>query len=75
MSSKPYEHIVRGDPKLLERLAKEEPEFIIEDATSSGSAPPAASSEAQIFIGAAEEALKELNRSREPTGHNDSSES
>jgi len=75
MSPKPHEHLVRGDPNLLRRLAKEEPEFIIEDATISAPLPPTASSEAQIFINAAEKALESLNPSQEQNGHNGSPES
>jgi hypothetical protein len=74
MAPKPREHLVSGDANLLRRLAAEEPEFIIEDATSSGSVPPADSSEAKDFISAAEVILKQLSQSPEQNGRNGNSE-
>jgi hypothetical protein len=70
MPPKPREHLVRGDPSLIRRLAEEKPEFFIEDATSGGSVPPADSDEAQVFINAAEEVLNQLNESVGKNGHN-----
>lgn len=60
MPSKPHEHPVREDARLLERLAAEKPEFIVEDATESVPLPPVDSQESQLFIGAAEQAFEDL---------------
>jgi hypothetical protein len=59
MTSKPRKY-VEGNPELLRMVAKERPEFIIEDATASAPTPAADSPEGQLFINAAEQALRDL---------------
>jgi hypothetical protein len=69
MSPKPHEHVIRGDPDLLQWIAEDEnPEFIIEDATESAPTPPADSPEAKLFIRAAENALEEMNNGHGTNG-------
>jgi hypothetical protein len=72
MPSKRHEHPVRGDERLLERLAAEKPEFIVEDATESVPLPPVDSEESQVFIAAAERAFVDLNERRTRNGHDES---
>jgi hypothetical protein len=68
MPSNPDE-FVRGDRRLLERLSHENPEFIVEDATSTAPLPPAASDEAQAFMNLADSAIEQLNLSQEQNGN------